>query len=81
MTQPQGFSPIIRQQFSDAVYLQVEQAESHLDKLFMKETVIGSSLMIPRIGIVQMGLLTGSQYGKVEFNPTNLIPLTHNGAL
>ncbi len=75
-----SFDPIYIRQFSDYVYLQVEQKESHLLNLFRKETVKGKSDVIPRIGKVNMQMRSGDPLAAVAFSeiPTSFRYLSLN---
>lgn len=75
-----SFDPIYIRQFSDFVYLQVEQKESHFLNLFRKEIVKGQSDSIPRIGKVNMLPRTGSPTAAAQFSdlPTSFRYLSMN---
>lgn len=63
-----SFDSVYIRQFSDYVYLQVEQSESHLKGMFRTEVVNGKSDVIPRIGILNTALVTENQYSPVTFS-------------
>jgi len=75
-----SFDPIYIRQFSDNVYLQVEQKESHLLGQFRKETIVGKSDVIPRIGRVNMQMRSGDPVASVTFSeiPTSYRYLSLN---
>lgn len=63
-----GFGPIFIREFSDYIYLQVEQKASITWPLFRHEVVRGQSISLPRLGKVNMSLRTGNNYSSASLS-------------